>query len=231
MFGHVANGGMTLNERGRIVQRCWDDLTSHYTGIELDAFVIMPNHVHGIVVITDGAYRRGGVTPPQWDAGNGRGEGTSPRRDVDGDKPGEGTSPRRDVDGDKPGETTSPRRDVDGGKRGETTSPRRDVDGGKRGGVTPPLRDTGYEREPRKHTLGQILAYYKYQTTKIINQTDHSPGRRIWQRNYWEHIIRNDNSYETIRQYVLENPLHWAQDEENPERKSYNAMVINHSLR
>jgi putative transposase len=52
LFGDVANGEMVLNQRERVVQQCWDDLMRHYNGIELDAFVIMPNHVHGIVVIT-----------------------------------------------------------------------------------------------------------------------------------------------------------------------------------
>jgi putative transposase len=162
LFGRVANGEMALNERGRFVQQCWDELTGHYAGIELDAFVIMPNHVHGIVVITGGAYRRGGVTPPLLQrVGDERGVGTTP------------------------------------------------------------LQGT------RKHTLGQIMAYYKYQTTKIINQINNSPGRRIWQRNYWEHVIRNDNSYDTIRQYILENPLYCSQDEENPDRKQFETIQIN----
>lgn len=51
MFGEVANGKMKLNEAVRTVQSVWDGLPQFYEGIELDAFVVMPNHVHGVIVI------------------------------------------------------------------------------------------------------------------------------------------------------------------------------------
>jgi putative transposase len=52
VFGDIAEKQIKLNKWGLIVEQCWHDLVKHYTGIELDAFVIMPNHVHGIIVIT-----------------------------------------------------------------------------------------------------------------------------------------------------------------------------------
>jgi putative transposase len=55
LFGEIKNGGMFLNEYGEIVMRCWDDLTNHYQYTQLDEFVIMRNHVHGIIVINVGA--------------------------------------------------------------------------------------------------------------------------------------------------------------------------------
>jgi putative transposase len=51
LFGEINNGKMVVNEFGRIVQNCWDELTNHYERIKLDEFIIMPNHVHGIIVI------------------------------------------------------------------------------------------------------------------------------------------------------------------------------------
>jgi hypothetical protein len=81
------------------------------------------------------------------------------------------------------------------------------------GEVISPLRGTG------KHTLGQILAFYKYQTTKSINVIYNSPGNKIWQRNYWEHVIRNENSLHKIREYIRNNPCDWATDDDNQERK------------
>ena len=51
LFGHVVNGEMHLNEAGEIARRCWEDIPTHFPVVELDAFVIMPNHMHGIVVI------------------------------------------------------------------------------------------------------------------------------------------------------------------------------------
>ena len=51
LFWHVVNGEMHLNEAGEIAQRCWEDIPHHFPFVELDAFVIMPNHVHGVVVV------------------------------------------------------------------------------------------------------------------------------------------------------------------------------------
>jgi len=42
-----------LNDAGEIARRCWEDIPDHFPFVELDAFVIMPNHVHGIIVITE----------------------------------------------------------------------------------------------------------------------------------------------------------------------------------
>ncbi len=53
-FGGVQKDIMCLNEYGTIVQKCWYDIVHHYAGITLDEFIIMPNHVHGIIVIEDG---------------------------------------------------------------------------------------------------------------------------------------------------------------------------------
>jgi len=53
LFGEVVDGQMRLNEAGAIVQATWDALPSHYAGMRTDAFVVMPNHVHGIIVLTD----------------------------------------------------------------------------------------------------------------------------------------------------------------------------------
>jgi REP element-mobilizing transposase RayT len=50
LFGHVVNGEMHLNEAGEISQRCWEDIPHHFPSVELDAFVIMPNHIHGVVI-------------------------------------------------------------------------------------------------------------------------------------------------------------------------------------
>lgn len=51
LFGSVKNGRMILNQFGNIAGQCWLDLPNHYQNIRLDVFVIMPNHVHGIIVI------------------------------------------------------------------------------------------------------------------------------------------------------------------------------------
>ncbi len=138
VFGEISDGKMDLNKYGKIVDQFWQDIVERYDGIVLDTFVIMPNHVHAIIIIIGDAICRGEVTSPL--------------------------------------------------------------------------------RKPRKHTIGQVLAYYKYQTTKIINQINDSPGRRVWQRNYYEHIIRNEKTLNKMREYICNNPLYWASDDENPKR-------------
>ena len=51
LFGHVVNGEMRLNDAGRMVRSVWEGLPDRFSGMELDAFVVMPNHVHGIIAI------------------------------------------------------------------------------------------------------------------------------------------------------------------------------------
>jgi REP element-mobilizing transposase RayT len=150
LFGDITNASMQLNNYGEVVTKCWNDLSNHFPRIILDAFVVMPNHVHGIVVILEN-YCRGEVSSPIL----------------------------------KPDEIKTI----------------------EKGGVTPPLQ---------KHTLGQIVAYFKYQTTKHINQIRNTPGLPLWQRNYYEHIIRNEDELNRIGEYIINNPMQWADDENNP---------------
>jgi putative transposase len=149
LFGNVTEGQIQLNRYGKVVNDFWDNIPTHFPSVDMDAFVVMPNHVHGIILIHDAC--RGGVIPP-----------------------------------------------TDNGM----VSP-------SRGEVTSPLR---------KISLGQIVAFYKYQTAKLVNQIRNTPGVTIWQRNYHDHIIRDDEHLNKIREYVFENPLKWDLDDENPNR-------------
>ncbi len=143
IFGEIADDATRLNRFGNVVNKCWLEIPYHFPNMEIDAFVIMPNHFHGIVSIVDN-------------------------------------------------------------RRGEVTSPI------PKGAETAPLR---------KHTLGQVIAYFKYQTTKSINQIHKTPGNRLWQRNYYEHVIRNEDDLNDIRQYIIDNPVKWDMDENNPHRQ------------
>src|SRR5215831_13524808 len=62
LFGEVIGSDVQLNEMGMIVQQTWDDLPRHYHGIDLDALIVMPNHVHGIIILADQSERRRGVS-------------------------------------------------------------------------------------------------------------------------------------------------------------------------
>jgi putative transposase len=61
LFGAVIDGDVRLSEMGTIVQQTWDELPTHYHGIDLDAFIVMPNHVHGIIILADQSERRHGI--------------------------------------------------------------------------------------------------------------------------------------------------------------------------
>lgn len=65
-------------------------------------------------------------------------------------------------------------------------------------------------------TIPTIVRSFKSPLTKRIDALPGAPGAAIWQRKYYEHIIRDDESLNRIRQYITENPLRWAFDRENP---------------
>ncbi len=60
-------------------------------------------------------------------------------------------------------------------------------------------------------TIGNIIGWFKYQTTKQINILWNTPGQHIWQRSYHDHIIRSEQDYHNICQYINENPMRWLQ--------------------
>lgn len=141
LFGEVMDRQMRFNKAGQVAKRCWVDIPDHFPHVELDTFVVMPNHVHGIIVITDAVGAKN-FSPLQI---------------------------------------------------GRTT----------RLGM----------RSPSK-TVGSIVRGFKIGVTKWFRQ--HTDIYNVWQRNYREHIIRNEESLNRIRQYLAENPLRWAFDGENP---------------
>ncbi len=161
LFGNILNRNVELSSNGDITFQYWMDIPNHFNNVGLDEFIVMPNHVHGIIMC--------------------RGEVTSPFLKMDNSIKMGGTT---QMDGET--------------QMGGTTQ----------GGETPPLR---------KRTLGQIVAYYKYQTTKHLNQIRDTPGIPVWQRNYYDHIIRNEYDLHRIREYIINNPLQWDEDEYNPE--------------
>lgn len=159
LFGEIIDGEMHLNEYGVIVQKWWDEIPNHFPNVELGAFVVMPNHVHGIFWIID--ERRGEVVSPRY----------NPNNNI------------QDVD------------------LNSTNN---------KGRGTLPLR---------KPTLGQIVAYFKYRSTKEMNriETDNAITK-FWQRNYYEHIIRDEKDLQNKIDYINSNPSLWD-DEENPQKQ------------
>jgi putative transposase len=71
---------------------------------------------------------------------------------------------------------------------------------------------------PTPDSIGTIIGQFKSVVTKRINKLRGTPGARLWQRNYYEHVIRNEMDLNDIRQYILDNPVKWDMDENNPDR-------------
>jgi len=83
---------------------------------------------------------------------------------------------------------------------------------------------------PAPKSLGAFIAGFKSAVTRRINGLRGTPGLPLWQRNYYEHIIRNDDELRRIREYIRNNPAQWATDENNPENiKSVEQIRRGHS--
>ncbi len=67
-------------------------------------------------------------------------------------------------------------------------------------------------------TLGMVMGFFKSECTKQIRRLTNDPKLEIWQRNYYEHVIRNDRELFEIRQYIENNSAQWELDENNPDR-------------
>jgi putative transposase len=154
-FGDIVDGQMAPSPFGLVVASFWDQIPVHATHVSLDAFVLMPNHVHGILVLS----------------GDHRAEA--------------GDALTQCVPFDPDAEDTS-------------------ASSNRPHGTTP-------------GSLGAVLQNWKSTATRRINQMRHTLGARVWQDNYYEHIIRNERELWAIRQYIENNPAQWAQDREHPQ--------------
>ena len=73
----------------------------------------------------------------------------------------------------------------------------------------------GFKPAPTKYGLPEIVRGFKTFSSRRINESRGTPGTPVWQRNYYEHIIRNDESLDRIREYIANNPMQWEWDVEN----------------
>lgn len=135
LFGEVLEEQMVLNDWGQIVQQEWENTASLRAYVQLDEYVIMPNHFHAILALNVGAQH---AAP-------------------------------------------------------SVTRPRMNVDAG---------------------SLGAVLRAFKSAVTREINLKRNTPAFPVWQRNYFERVIRNDQELTLTREYIASNPLQWHPDEE-----------------
>lgn len=150
LFGKITDQVMRLNDAGAIAAKCWQGIPLHFPHAALDEWTVMPNHVHGIIVITDTA--------------------------------GRGTACR-----------------------------------------APTHRAPATERfgKPVSGSLPTVVRSYKSAVTRHINILRTTPGNRLWQRNYWDHVIRNETELHRIRQYIRNNPTRWQEDALHPDQPPF----------
>lgn len=132
IFGSVRDGKVRLNSLGNIAHSCWRQIERIRSGVSLDAYIVMPNHIHGILLFT-----------------------------------------------------------------------------GESAAANDPAQAQGLAAS----SLGAVLAQYKSIVTKRGQKLAPPAPRPIWQRNYYDHIIRNTASLEKIRRYIIANPARWMDDE------------------
>ena len=135
LFGRIAGGAMRPNAFGAIVDSCWRVLPRHYPHVELDSFVVMPDHVHGILFLTDASVI------------------------------------------DRP--------------------------------------------KARRHGLSEVVRAFKNFSARRINELQDAKGTRVWQRGFYEHVIRRGDSLNGIRSYIETNPLRWHLDRGGFETRPY----------
>jgi putative transposase len=148
LFGAFARGEIRLNAVGEIARDEWYRSAELRPEVLLDAFVVMPNHIHGIVALNGSV--AGGEDDRAADLASG---------------------------------------------------------GARRAPLRRPAR-----------SLGAFVAGYKSRVTSRVRALTGDAQKPVWQRNYYEHIIRDDREADEIRLYVVNNVLMWADDAENPAR-------------
>ncbi len=202
LFGEILNGEMRLNEFGVLVKNEWLKTGIIRPNIVIDAFVVMPNHLHGILIITGNDDGRG------FRGGGGRGRDTLQR--VSTTKSEMESDTKSDMESDMESDTES---DTESDMESDT------------GMGTKTIEQFG---KPTKNSIPTIVRLFKSTTTKQINQlrrdtlqrvstpmqrVSTTPMQPLWQRNYYEHIIRNEIELNRIRQYIIDNPKKWKTDE------------------
>jgi putative transposase len=234
-FGDVKNGVMCLSDCGRTVDQTWRDLPSRFPWIITDTFQIMPDHIHAIIWIhhpVDGkgptrAIRRGESHSPLLETHSSLGVNTYHESSSSSENTGHNTDAMASAknDGHDEGSTVDEcdvkigARDLTRDTWNPTTGERgsrnprtdkRDIQKGewdlkkKKGEWDSPLQ-CGTSK-----TVGSIVRGLKIPVTQWARQ---SMGiQNVWQRNYFERIIRSQQDLESIRQYIINNPADWRAD-------------------
>ena len=222
-FGYIENKEMILNEYGKIAYNEWIKLAERFPNFELDVFQIMPNHMHGIIVLNNKNTSVGsGLAPDQTieNRGNGQPQGIAPTTDPTIDQTIEPTDDKNQRLGDTNGRSEGIIPD-NGRPQGiaPTIDPTIDPTDDKIQVIAPPNRQpqgiaptTDPTNAP---TISDIVGAYKSIVAngclEIFKSKNQTMGK-LWQRDFYEHIIRNQQAYLKISEYIINNPAKWNED-------------------
>ena len=161
ILGNVNNQLMNMTRQGEIVKECWLALPLHYCNCTLDEFIVMPNHVHGVVIINNDIIE---------------------------------TSFKQDnivaETGLKPDKVV-----VETGLK--------------------PVSTAGRVAKP--YSLSEIIRGFKTFSARKVNEYQNTRGKPFWQERFYDRIVRNEEELNRIRRYIVENPLKWELEKNNPE--------------
>ncbi|CAD5930987.1 putative protein HI_0554 [Planktothrix tepida] len=160
LFGDIVQGEMRFNSLGAIAFNTWQQIPETFPHVELDYFVIMPNHIHGILIFHEI------LSDPQFPVGARR------------------ASPLH-----------------------RTSLSQLEIS----------AKSTQQPHGAAPKSLGAVVGWYKSSVSKLINRICNNSGQGlIWQRDYYEEIIRDERALNHIRKYIVENPARWDDDPEHP---------------
>ena len=153
LFGEIIDKKMILNNYGKIAMQCWQKISQHFLNAVLHEYIIMPNHIHGIIEIrssdTSATVGARHALPYIYNAAS-------------------------------------------------------------KNSCSLPENPNRFQNQG-KNTLSAVIGSFKSAVSKQIHE--HNYIGSIWQRNFWEHIIKDEQSYKNISQYIIDNPADWADDE------------------
>jgi putative transposase len=197
IFGHIVNGEMILNEVGKIVAQCWNDLPKHYPNIILEEFCIMPNHVHFIVGIDNSVFMappapvETGLRPVCSDEGN------KNRNEYDDlNKNGDLIYVENNNLNKNSNKNNNAIQKINFLKAKNTNSV-----------INPRLNP-----EMNIHGLNEFIKSLKSFSSRRINELNGVSGISSWHSRFHDVIIRDENSYKRIKQYIINNPKKWNED-------------------
>ena len=184
LFCTNSENSVNLSHIGKIARDFWLKIPDHFQNAKLDEFVVMPNHIHGIIALTDNEENRAeNIQPLQLHEQNVGVQYIEP------------SSPHNKI------------------QHIEPSSPQNWFQH-----IEPSLSRNRFQHMIPK-SIGSIVRSYKAAVTRQCRKD--KICEIVWQRNFYERIIRNEKELGNLREYIANNPLNWSLDRENPGSENY----------